>query len=140
MGTGLKRTSKGSKVFAVLGGALEAGLNIPHGDKSFLGNDGRARERENEENESEKADKHIFGGHVFKIMNTLKDELDGFERQFSRYIEHGVKPHHLSEIYDKVHKAIRANPTANVKRSVREGLTPAKFNNVKLSLEQRKEK
>merc|ERR1711904_165628 len=101
---------------------------------------GRARERENEENESEKIDKHIFGGHIFKIMNTLKDELDGFERQFSRYIEYEVKPHRLSEIYDKVHKAIHINPTTDVRRSVREGLTPAKFSDVKLSFEQRKKK
>ena len=37
--TGLKRTSTGSRVFGALKGALDGGLDIPHGDKRFVGYD-----------------------------------------------------------------------------------------------------
>ena len=44
--TGLKRTSTGSRVFGALKGALDGGLDIPHGDKRFVGYDADSKVRE----------------------------------------------------------------------------------------------
>ena len=43
--TGLKRTSTGSRVFGALKGALDGGLDIPHGDKRFVGYDADSKVR-----------------------------------------------------------------------------------------------
>lgn len=56
---GLKRTSTGSKVFAVLKGALDGGLDVPHSEKRFVGYD-----RDAKEFDAEVLRAHVYGGHV----------------------------------------------------------------------------
>lgn len=43
--TGLKRTSTGSRVFGALKGALDGGLDVPHGEKRFVGYDADSKVR-----------------------------------------------------------------------------------------------
>jgi large subunit ribosomal protein L5e len=103
---GLKRTSTGSKIFAVLKGALEGGLNIPHNEKRFVGYD-----RITNKYEPAVMRKYILGGHVSDLMEELEEEEpDSFRRQFSQYIKHQIKHTDIEELYTKVHKAIRTNP------------------------------
>lgn len=109
--SGLKSTSSGSKVFAVLKGALDGGLKIPHNEKRFVGYDKITKKFT-----AETMQKYIFCSHVSEFMGELKEEEpDSFLRQFSRYIKHKVEHDDLEEIYKKVHKAIWANPARKEK-------------------------
>jgi large subunit ribosomal protein L18 len=83
---GLKRAIKNSRVFAALKGAVDAGLNVPHGelvlpDKS-----------------------RISGKHVSDYAENLSDE--DLKKKFSKYLERGLKPtdlpKHFDEIKDKI--------------------------------------
>lgn len=104
---GLRRTTTGAKVFAALKGACDGGLSIPHNPKRFAGFN----------NKKKKLDaaflrKRIFGGHVGDWMKKLQEEdEEKFKRQFSKYIEAGIGPDDLEELYASVHKKIREDPT-----------------------------
>lgn len=103
---GLKRTSTGSKIFAVLKGAVDGGLSIPHNEKRFVGYDSVAKTYN-----SQLMDKYIFGGHVSEFMDDLQaEEPDGFNRQFSKYISYNVVSGDLRQLYEQAHKAILENP------------------------------
>lgn len=100
---GLRATTTGSKVFAVMKGATDGGAYVPHSDKRFPGSveDGKntiLRER-------------ILGGHIDNYMKQLK----GTERenvQFRLWNEcikkTGAKT--VAELYTKIHSEIRKNP------------------------------
>lgn len=134
--TGLKRTSTGSKVFAVLKGALDGGLDVPHGDKRFVGYDAEAKELD-----SEVLRKYIFGGHVAEYMEALKEEdPERYERQFARYAKAGVEPDALEDLYTKVHEAIRADPSPADKKERTKPAQAKRWNDVKLTYEERKER
>merc|ERR1712113_880074 len=101
--SGLKRTSSGSKIFAVLKGAVDGGLNIPHTTKRFVGYNNITKKYD-----QEVMNNHIFGEHVAQFMEELKfEDEDGFQRQFSQYINFRIKPRNLSTIYKTVHHSIR---------------------------------
>merc|ERR1712080_286039 len=130
---GLTRTTTGNKVFGALKGAVDGGLDIPHSCKRFPGYDSESKDF-NAEMHSE----YIFGGNVQKYMEELKeDDEDTYASQFSRYIKAGVEPEQLEEMYEKVHAAIRADPThtkvVNAKASEKKN-----YGKAKLSLSQRK--
>lgn len=61
---GLKATTTGSKVFAVLKGACDGGLNVPHSDSRFPG------KVENEENKILRG--RILGAHIDAYMKKIK--------------------------------------------------------------------
>jgi large subunit ribosomal protein L18 len=83
---GLKSSTKGSKVFAALKGAVDAGLNIPHGD-SILPDENR-----------------IAGEHVAEYAKSLDE--DGLKKQFSQYLVRGLQPadlpNHFEDIKNKI--------------------------------------
>jgi len=105
--TGLARTSTGAKVFAVLKGAVDGGLEIPHKPKRFAGYN----------SETKKFDpkilrKHIFGGHVADFMKLLQsDDPAKHQSQFSRYIKNQVGPDDIEKMWVKAHAAIRKDPS-----------------------------
>jgi len=80
---GLIRTTTGNRVFGVLKGALDGGLNIPHSTKRFPGY------TTGDKNETYNAKIHrerIFGLHVDKYMKSLKkDSPEDYKAQFSRW-------------------------------------------------------
>lgn len=100
---GLRATTTGSKVFAVMKGAADGGAYVPHSDKRFPGSieDGKntvLRDR-------------ILGAHVDNYLKQLK----GTEReniQFRLWNEclskTGAKS--VAELYQKIHAEIRKNP------------------------------
>jgi large subunit ribosomal protein L5e len=103
---GIITTSTGSRIFGALKGATDGGLDIPHSEKRFPGYDRDAKEYD--------ADIHkerIFGEHVAEYMRYLIEE-DGakYKVQFKDYIENEHEPDDLEELYQDVHKAIRADP------------------------------
>lgn len=101
--TGLKRTSTGSKVFAVLKGAIDGGIKIPHNEKRFVGYDALTKKYE-----ANSTKNYIYGSHISDHMNDLKEEEPTrFRSQFRSYINLQIKPEELSQLYEKVHNSVR---------------------------------
>ena len=83
---GLKSPIKGSKVFAALKGAVDAGLEIPHGDFIFP------------------EDERIRGEHVANYAEAL--DAEEVANKFSRYFERGLNPVDLPDNFDETVKNI----------------------------------
>lgn len=83
---GLKSPIKGSKIFAALKGAVDAGLEVPYGE-SILPSEDRIR-----------------GEHVANYAESL-DDAD-VEKLFSKYLERGLKPADLPANFDETLKNI----------------------------------
>ncbi|AXV38287.1 MAG: 50S ribosomal protein L18 [Methanobacterium sp. BRmetb2] len=83
---GLKSPIKGSKIFAALKGAVDAGLEIPHNDV-ILPEDSR-----------------IQGEHIVEYAKTLDE--DELKKKFSQYLDNGLSPtdlpNHFEEIKQKI--------------------------------------
>lgn len=78
-------------------GAVDGGLNIPHSVKRFPGYSAESKSFNAEVHRA-----HIFGQHVADYMRTLEDEdNEAFKRQFSRYINLGIRADDVSSIYYK---------------------------------------
>ena len=83
---GLKSPIKGSKIFAALKGAVDAGLEIPHGDFIFP------------------EDERIRGQHVADYAESL--DAEEVAKKFSKYFERGLNPKDLPENFDETIKNI----------------------------------
>jgi large subunit ribosomal protein L5e len=103
---GLRRTTTGSRIFGVLKGALDGGLDIPHSTKRFYG---YKKEKKNYDGKAHRD--RIFGKHIASYMKTLQSEdADQYKKLFSQFIKHGISSDMIESMYEKAHKAIRANP------------------------------
>lgn len=133
--TGLKRTSTGSKVFAVLKGALDGGLSVPHSEKRFVGYN-----KEDKKLDSEMLRKYILGGHISEYMESMQeDEPEKYEKHFARFIKAGMEPGTMGDMYKKVHAAIRADPSPKQKERKAPG-EKKKWKQVPLTYDERKDK
>ncbi|MBA0733024.1 hypothetical protein Gogos_017077 [Gossypium gossypioides] len=132
---GLVRTTTGNRVFGVLKGALDGGVDIPHSEKRFAGFN-----KDSKQLDPEVHRKYIYGGHVAAYMkNLMEDEPEKYQSHFSEYIKRGIEPDSIEGMYKKVHAAIRADPEA--KKSKKEPPKEHKrYNLKKLSYEERKAK
>ncbi|KMZ61833.1 60S ribosomal protein L5-1 [Zostera marina] len=132
---GLIRTTTGNRVFGALKGALDGGLDIPHGEKRFAGfsSDGKQLDTEVHRN-------YIFGGHVAKYMKILmEDEPEKYQTHFSEFIKCGIEADNMEEMYKKVHAAIRADPSPH-KSTKQPPKQHKRYNLKKLTYEERKAK
>jgi len=110
---GLARTTSGARVFGVLKGATDGGIDVPHNDHRFPGS---KREGTEWTTSAETHRKYIFGGHISDYMKSLSEENEeAYNSQFKRYIEQNISPANFESIYTKAHAAIRADP--NKKRA-----------------------
>lgn len=129
---GCRPTTTGCRIFGALKGAADGGLDIPHSEKRFPGYDRDAKEYD--------ADMHrerIFGGHVSEYMEYLEEEDNQkYQEHFASYIANDIEAGGLEEMYEKVHEAIREDPSPTPKKD----FTPDKSfkRKGKLSLEERK--
>merc|ERR1711982_153401 len=88
---GLARTSTGARIFSVMKGACDGGLDIPHSTSRLAGNDA-------------------------EYMRSLQEESEEkYKRQFSRYIAAGIGADDIEKLYESTHSAIRQNPAAQKK-------------------------
>jgi len=128
--TGLARTSTGARIFGVLKGAADAGLDIPHSPKRFPGfADGQLN--------ADVHKSHIFGGHVGDYMDSLSEEdEEKYKKHFSKYIAAGIDSENIEEMYTKAHAAIRADPTQKAK--VEKTVDKKRWNRARISAAQRK--
>jgi len=107
---GLVNTTTGNRVFSVLKGAVDGGLNIPYSEKRFVGYNA-----EEKSFDAAELRKRIMGGHVAEYMTALKSgDPERFKAQFSKYIEKKVDPAGLEAMYKKAHAAIRADPSVKL--------------------------
>lgn len=107
---GLRRTTTGARVYAVMKGAVDGGLYIPHNEngKQFPG---WSRQENSSTFDASKCRKYIFGGHVAAYMKKLeKEDSEKFKKHFSFYIYKGLNADMLETLYKSVHSAIRENP------------------------------
>lgn len=107
---GLIRTTTGNRVFGVLKGAVDGGINVPHSVKRFPG----FTAHENKETyDAKKHRERIFGLHVQNYMKVLKEEgQEAYNKQFRRWDEtlKAAKVDTVEKLYQKVHDEIRKNP------------------------------
>merc|ERR1711907_131047 len=130
---GLKRTTTGSRSFGVMKGAADGGLLIPHNEKRFPGYDRASKEYDPEVHKS-----HIMGEHVGEYMTYLQEEDPGkYERQFKKFLAAGINGENISEMYEKVHEQIKANPV--VPKKVKTVKTEKRHLRRKMTYSQRKD-
>lgn len=102
---GLVRTTTGNKVFAVMKGAVDGGINIPHNEKRF------PAYSKAEGFDPELLKSRILGNHVTEYMEYLQEEdEDAYQRHFSGYIRDGVEADDIEDMYAEAHKKIREDP------------------------------
>jgi len=137
---GLRRTTTGSRIFGAVKGAADGGLNVPHGEGRFPGYDSSSKALD-----AETLRRYIFGGHVAEYMEYLQEEdEEAYKRQFASYVDEGIEPDGIEDLYTEAHAKIRENPAAPPK--TRDPLTEEqktklkKFHKQRLNLKQRKDR
>jgi len=133
---GLARTSTGAKIFAVLKGAVDGGLEIPHKPKRFAGYNSDTRKFD-----PKILRKHIFGGHVADYMKHLQaEDPEKYQSQFADYIKNSVAADDIEKTWIKCHAAIRKDPShLSTKKPVQPG-KPKRFNQAKKNRKQRNDR
>lgn len=87
---GLNKSVKGSRFYAALSGALDAGLQVPHNPKVLP-----AKER-------------ISAQHVSKYAVKLKNDENALKKQFSSYIKNDIDLEKLDDHFNSIKKKIEA--------------------------------
>ncbi len=86
---GLHRPVKGARVFAVLKGAVDAGLEVPYGEEILP------------------EEERIRGEHIARFAESLKGENEEeYRRRFSKYLDKGLSPEGLPEHFEEVKRRI----------------------------------
>ena len=115
---GLISPTKGSKIFAILSGILDAGMDVPHSEEKIV------KER-------------MKGEHIAKYAKSLGSGSEEYTAKFSKYTAQNVAPEKISEYFTKVKAEIigsfkAAKPTTEEKKvpakevSVEEKKAPTK--------------
>jgi large subunit ribosomal protein L18 len=86
---GLVSPTKGSKIFAVLSGVVDAGVEVPHSEEKIV------KER-------------MKGEHIAKYARRLGVGSEEYTAKFSQYTAQGVAPEKISEHFTKVKTDILA--------------------------------
>ncbi len=90
---GLKSSSKGSRLYAVLKGLVDSGLNVPHSPDNLPSDD------------------RLAGTHVSTYAKILSTESsDRYKKHFSRYLAMGLKPEDLSAHFKRVREQVMSSP------------------------------
>jgi large subunit ribosomal protein L18 len=87
---GLVSPTKGSKIFAMLNGVVDAGVNVPFSEEKLV------KERNK-------------GEHIAKYGKSLGVDSEEYKAKFSKYIASGVAPEKLPEHFTKVKAEIVAS-------------------------------
>jgi large subunit ribosomal protein L18 len=76
---GLHSPSKGAKVFAVLKGVLDAGVDVPHSEEKLPD------------------EKRISGEHIAEYAKILASNAEEYQSKFSQYLKNEVPPENLAK-------------------------------------------
>ncbi|MFQ5474483.1 MAG: 50S ribosomal protein L18 [Candidatus Nanoarchaeia archaeon] len=85
---GMRSPKSGSKMYAVLKGAVDAGLIIPHSDDVMPSED------------------RLSGKHIAEYAKKLKDNKEAYKKEFSVYIKKNTLPEDIEGTFKKVKNAI----------------------------------
>lgn len=88
---GLKRVSKGARIFGALKGAVDIGVEIPH-DKEVFPSESR-----------------IKGEHVAELAKQLSSDPEQYKKQFSGYTSRKQKPEDLPSTFEKTKEKITSS-------------------------------
>lgn len=83
---GLNKSIPGSRLFAVLKGAINNGLNIPHSEEILP------------------KEERIMGKHIETYANKLDE--DAKKKRFSGYLKKGLNPAEISKVFNEVKKKL----------------------------------
>jgi len=87
---GIVSPTKGARIFAMLNGVVDAGIDVPHSEEKLV------KER-------------IKGEHIVKYAKKLGVGSEEYNQKFAAYIKAGVAPEKLSEHFTKVKADIIAS-------------------------------
>ncbi|MEK6948785.1 MAG: 50S ribosomal protein L18 [Nanoarchaeota archaeon] len=85
---GLNKSVKGSRIYALLAGALDAGLSIPHSKEVLPGKD------------------RISGKHIAEYAGKLKADKESYKKQFEAYIKNNIEPTNIVKNFEETKKII----------------------------------
>ncbi len=88
---GLNSSVKGSRVYALLKGVIDSGVNLPASQEIFP-----SQER-------------ISGKHIADYAKQLKGNDAAYKKQFSKYIKNNLEPSDITKNFDSVKKRILQN-------------------------------
>jgi len=133
---GLIRSTVGNRVYAVLKGACDGGLHIPHNTRNFYG--AEVSKDDTKRTFRYNADMHrdrIFGCHIDEYMESMeKDNAEKAKVHFSKWNaclkKAGVED--VEALYTKIHAAIRAEPTKPAKKAKKD--TPQTYEDEKRTI------
>jgi len=94
---GLTTPTKGSRLFAVMNGSLDAGIDVPHDESKLV------KERATSE-------------HIAKYGKTLGAGSEEYNTKFSKYLEQELSPEKLPEHFSKVKANIISSFKSEVKK------------------------
>ena len=97
--TGLVTPLAGGRLFAFLQGAIDAGLNIPHGEKAIFPSPERLR-----------------GQHI-ATYGTQSSGKTAAAPQFAQYLKTGLRPESLPEQWEALCKKLGVSPRQPAKKS-----------------------
>src|SRR5215510_10673297 len=90
---GLKSSSKGSKLYAVLKGLVDSGLEVPHSPDNLPPDD------------------RLSGTHVSAYAKNLSAESsEQYKKHFSTYLARGLKPEDLSTHFKQMREQVMTSP------------------------------
>lgn len=81
---GFNNSVKGSRLYAALAGAVEAGLKIPFNPEVLPAKD------------------RISGEHIAKYAKTLKNDKSKYDKQFSNYLKKGLNPEEITKHFNEI--------------------------------------
>ena len=81
---GLNNSTKGSRLYAALAGAIDAGMKIPSNTEVLP------------------SIERISGGHISKYAKFIKNDKPRYEKQFYDYIKKGLNPEDIVEHFNEV--------------------------------------
>jgi large subunit ribosomal protein L18 len=85
---GTRPVSAGSRLYAAMSGAVDSGMEIPHGDETTP-----AKER-------------IRGEHIAAYGKLLSDKPDMYQKRFATYLKQKLKPEEIPAHFDEVTEKI----------------------------------
>jgi len=85
---GTRPVSTGSRLFAAMNGAVDSGIEIPHGDGTLP-----AKER-------------LRGEHIADYGKLLSEKPDLYQKRFSTYLKRKLKPEEIPAHFDEVTEKI----------------------------------
>lgn len=109
---GIRRPTIGNRVFAVLKGATDGGIHIPHSSRKYPGYSKGATKKDSKYDAAVHK-KRIYGGHIDEYMKTLKkDRAEDFKKQFGLW-ENTLKDAKVASVealFTKIFEEIRKSP------------------------------